>query len=369
MWIGLSDRRIPAGPQVEELPAVKPNPLSKRQIDLFSISMLQAASRCLQAWPAVGRAAAAAARAAPRRLQSTQAAPGVSDGPVYIVFGATGGIGSALSRRLARHAGATLVLSSHDEARLKETAARLQAGGGGGGEGRQEGGAGAAAAVSFATADAMNPEAVDHVVLNALAEHGRVDAVACCIGNVEARSLLATPLKELDRILKLNLHTQFNVLQASVKAMLSNEGHRRAVQAGGHQEIVRPDPAGGAVVMVSAALAGHGVPNYAAFAAAKAGVEGLMRAAAATYAPHRVRVNYIAPGLVATPQTEKFTENEQIRGASEEMHPSKRLTNADEAAAAVKFLMAGPGAVTGQVLAVDGGLSTLHPGRVQDFCA
>lgn len=92
-----------------------------------------------------------------------------------------------------------------------------------------------------------------------------------------------------------------------------------------------------------------------------------MRASAATYAPHNIRVNCVAPGLVATPSTEKFTAEPKVRGASEAMHPSKRLVEASEVAAAVDFLLGGPAAITGQVLAVDCGLSQLHAERVQDY--
>ncbi|KIY98946.1 3-oxoacyl-[acyl-carrier-protein] reductase [Monoraphidium neglectum] len=268
----------------------------------------------------------------------------------------------ASSRRAPGSAGASggpaasVVLSADNEGDLQKTLDEIQKGSGGGGGGR----------LSAAPADALDPQAVDHVLQQALRAHGRVDAVACCVGNVEARSLLATELAELDRVVKVNLHTQFN-------AMLPNEQHQGQGQqaagggGGGGGGVGRQGPSSGSVVMVSAALAGHGIPNYDAFTAAKAAVEGLMRAAAATYAPHRVRVNCVAPGLVETGQTEKFTGNERVKHASEAMHPAKRLVGADEVAQAVHFLMAGPAAITGQVLAVDAGLAHLHADRAQDY--
>lgn len=76
---------------------------------------------------------------------------------------------------------------------------------------------------------------------------------------------------------------------------------------------------------------------------------GLMRSAAATYAPRRVAINCVAPGMMATRQTEKFTANERVRGASEAMHPMKRLVGPDEVAAALHFLLVQARAVTGQV--------------------
>eukprot|EP00878_Enallax_costatus_P041652 GHUV01048484.1.p1 GENE.GHUV01048484.1~~GHUV01048484.1.p1 ORF type:complete len:142 (+),score=48.53 GHUV01048484.1:587-1012(+) len=126
--------------------------------------------------------------------------------------------------------------------------------------------------------------------------------------------------------------------------------------------------AGGSIVLVSAALASHGLPNFEAMSAAKAGVEGLARSAAASYARHNIRVNCVAPGLTRTPQTTKFTENNKVAGASEQMHPLKDLATPEQVASALAFFLAPESSfITGQVLAVDGGLSTLHPHHAQEY--
>lgn len=76
----------------------------------------------------------------------------------------------------------------------------------------------------------------------------------------------------------------------------------------------------------------------------------------------------MAPGLTDTRQTEKFIKNDKVEASSEQMHPMKRLGDAQDVAAALEFLMS-PDAqfITGQVLAVDGGLSTLHPHHAADY--
>ncbi|GBF96408.1 hypothetical protein Rsub_09207 [Raphidocelis subcapitata] len=316
-----------------------------------------------------GGSGASAARAGAARAFGSGPQTGASaregDGPVYVLFGATGGIGSALARRLAAAAaarrGGALVVSGHDEARLRGLAAALE-----GQLGGREG------ALQAAHADALNPEAVDAVMRRTLERHGRVDGVASCVGSVEAASLLATSPADLDRLLRVNTHTAFNVLKAAVKArarrVMVAETARDPPGAGGGPGPAPGGPGGGSVVLVSAALGGHGVPNYAAMSAAKAAVEGLARSAAATYAARGLRVNTVAPGLVETDQTAGFLDNGRLRGASEAMFPTKQLVTADDVAAAAEFLL-GPASrsITGHSLPVDGGLSSLHPHRAQDY--
>lgn len=79
---------------------------------------------------------------------------------------------------------------------------------------------------------------------------------------------------------------------------------------------------GGSVVLMSLCVTGVGLPNHEAIAAAKASVEGLLRAAAATYAGAGIRLNAVAPGLVATPMAGRIIENEGALRASVAMHRS-----------------------------------------------
>ena len=113
-------------------------------------------------------------------------------------------------------------------------------------------------------------------------------------------------------------------------------------------------------MLLSSAAAAIGLPNHEAIAAAKAGVSGLARSAAATYAPYGIRVNAVSPGLVDTPMSRSITTNELARKASIAMHPLGRLGTADDIAEAICWLLTPQSAwVTGQVIGVDGGLATL----------
>ncbi|KAF6251710.1 hypothetical protein COO60DRAFT_1557972 [Scenedesmus sp. NREL 46B-D3] len=300
-----------------------------------------------------------------QRLFSSSGISAGNAGPVYLVFGATGGIGSALAHRLtskAQSGGASpsaLVLSGQHDDKLQQLQGTLK----GQGEG--------ACKVEVEAADATDPEQVEKVVRAALSRHGRLDGVVNCIGNVAAASALATEVQQLQQDLQVNLFTSFNIVKSSIKAMVAGDAHSSSNASNSstaHGNDAKRRGAGGCIVLVSAALASHGLPNYESMSAAKAAVEGLARSAAATYAAHNIRVNCVAPGLTRTPQTKKFTKNQQVSGASEQMHPLKELAEPEQVASALAFFLAPENDfITGQVLAVDGGLSTLHPHHAEEY--
>ena len=97
-------------------------------------------------------------------------------------------------------------------------------------------------------------------------------------------------------------------------------------------------------------------------AAAKSGIEGFARSAAATYAKENLRVNVIAPSIMDSKMSEKILSSDAAREVSENMHPISKIGDTDDILPVVKWLLS-PDAkwVTGQTIHVDGGLSTVKP--------
>ncbi|MFD2562045.1 SDR family NAD(P)-dependent oxidoreductase [Aquimarina rubra] len=103
-----------------------------------------------------------------------------------------------------------------------------------------------------------------------------------------------------------------------------------------------------------------GMPFHTSVAAAKGAIEGFAKALAAEYAP-KFRVNVIAPSLTDTPLAERLLGNEKKREKMDERHPLKRVGEAEDIANIAKFLLSDDSSwITGQVLGVDGGMSTLN---------
>ena len=119
---------------------------------------------------------------------------------------------------------------------------------------------------------------------------------------------------------------------------------------------------GASLVFFSTVAVGSGMPFHTSVAASKGAIEGFARSLAAEYAP-RLRVNVIAPSLVDTPLATRLLNHEKKREKMAERHPLKRVgTPADIAGMAAFLLSEDSSWMTGQVLGVDGGISTLNLG-------
>jgi NAD(P)-dependent dehydrogenase (short-subunit alcohol dehydrogenase family) len=113
---------------------------------------------------------------------------------------------------------------------------------------------------------------------------------------------------------------------------------------------------------VSSVVARIGVANHEAIAAAKAGVEGLTRSAAATYAPSRIRVNAVAPGIMDTPAVARIIGNDASRAGAAKQYPLPGIGSPADLARLMAWLLSDKaGWITGQVWAMDGGFSSIRP--------
>ena len=238
---------------------------------------------------------------------------------VAIVTGATGAIGSATARRLVA-AGWDVAIVGRDPGRVDALAEEL-----------------GTAAAGF-VADMTVSAEVDAAVAGVVERLGPPDALVHAVGSTLLKPIHAISDRELDEVLAVNLLSAVYALRAFVRA------------------VPRGRPA--SAVLFSSAATRIGLLNHEAIAAAKAGVEGLVTSAAATYAGRGIRVNAIAPGLVRSNLTRRLVEHEGSLRASIAMHPLGRIGEAEDVAGLAALLVSrDAGWITGQVIAVDGGLS------------
>ena len=113
------------------------------------------------------------------------------------------------------------------------------------------------------------------------------------------------------------------------------------------------------LVFLSTVAVSQGMPFHSSVATAKAAIEGLAKSLAAEYAP-KMRVNVIAPSIVDTPLANRFLNNEAKIQKSAEKHPLNRVGNKEDIAEMISFLLSEKSSwMTGQIISIDGGLSTL----------
>lgn len=188
--------------------------------------------------------------------------------------------------------------------------------------------------------DASNFDAVDAMFQNVINKFAEINGVACFAGSLALKAAHMVNFDEYMQTIHASLTTSFATAKACGKYMKN----------------------GGSVVLMSSAAAMQGIANHEAIAAAKGGVIALAKSAAATYAAQNLRFNVVAPGLTETKLTHKITSNEMSLKFSKAMHALGRVAAAHEVANAVAFLLNENNSfITGQVLAVDGGLSSLQP--------
>lgn len=237
---------------------------------------------------------------------------------IALVTGARGGIGRALVARL-RARGLRVAAVGRDAAALAELPATARI-----------------------AADTTTPEGAAAAFAACREQLGAAPSwLAHAVGSTLIAPLHRTRTEAAREVLRVNLESSLWTLQAWIAAL---------------------DGAPGAAVFASSVVARIGVANHEAIAAAKGGVEALVRGAAATYAAQGLRINAVAPGMTDTPLTEGLLRQPMMRDGAAKQYPLGGVQTADQVAAVMDWLLSPDSArLTGQVIAVDGGFTTVRP--------
>lgn len=251
------------------------------------------------------------------------------EGQVALITGAGSGIGKAVCLRLAREGASVVVVDVNPQA-AAATAEEVRA------LGRD---------AMDVRVDVSQVSQIQPAVDAAVERFGRIDILVPCAGVVQMKKMMEVTEEDWDRLYDINVKGAFFTLQAVAKQMVKQGS--------------------GAIVMISSISAQGSRPMQVHYASGKAAIVNITWTAAATLAPHGIRVNAVVPGIVETPMWDAIDKQlEELYGVTGGQYrqerasqiPLGRLEKAEDVAAAIAFLV-GPDAsyITGQSLNVDGG--------------
>jgi 3-oxoacyl-[acyl-carrier protein] reductase len=239
---------------------------------------------------------------------------------VAIVTGASRGIGAEIASAIAA-AGRHVVLVARNRERLDELQSRLEAEGG---------------SAESAACDVTDQEALEGLIADVAGRHKRLDILVNNAGITRDNLVLRMTDEEFDTVIATNLRSVFVACRASLRPMMRGKWGR--------------------IVNISSIAGLVGNSGQANYAAAKAALLGMTKSIAKEMAPKNVTANVVAPGFVETDMTDVLPDT--IKELAVEHTPVKRMGSPADIAGAVAYLTSdGAGFVTGQVLAVDGGMT------------
>ena len=232
-----------------------------------------------------------------------------------VILGATGSIGSSLAKKLVE-GGDKVHLVGREESSLSNLAAELNS--------------------SFTTCDVLEENFCEKII-NDLKDEP-IDGLAFCVGSIDLKPLKLTKKSDFMQSFNLNLISATEVIRSLADNLKKNKG---------------------SIILFSTVAVKQGFPNHAIVSSAKGAIEGLTLALAAEFAPN-IRVNCIAPSLTNSKMSNFLLKNEKVAEGIAKMHPLKRIGEGSDTASVARFLLTKESSwITGQVVGVDGGRSSV----------
>ena len=233
----------------------------------------------------------------------------------YLIFGATGSVGSNLAMQLSE-ANKEIHLIGRNEAELEKLSAEL--------------------GCDYTVLDILS----DDIYESLKNKFDDIDlaGIAYCIGSIDLKPLVKTNKEDFQKCLKLNFFPIVEVIKVFKDNLKKNKG---------------------SIVLFSTVAAQRGFTNHSIIASVKGAIEGLTVSLAAEFAPD-IKVNCIAPSLTNSKIAEPILKNKIVAEGIAKAHPLKRIGEGKDTAAMAKFLLTEESSwITGQIIGVDGGRSTL----------
>ena len=230
-----------------------------------------------------------------------------------LIIGATGSIGSALSKKLVSQ-GKQVHLVGRNESETSALAKELNS--------------------TFTVADVLTENYSDQIISDA----GDIDGLAFCVGSIDLKPIRLSKKSDYMQSFNLNLISATEIIRACHEKLKSNKG---------------------SIILFSTVAAKRGFLNHSIISSAKAAVEGLTVALAAEFAPN-IRVNCIAPSLSESKIAAPMLKNVKMAESIAKMHALKRIGKGDDFSSLASFLLSEESSwVTGQIFGVDGGRSSV----------
>lgn len=240
---------------------------------------------------------------------------------VAVITGASGGLGQALAKKLLVDEW-ELILVGRDADKLKSAYGDTY---------------------THIIADCSQVSGAQYIFEEIRNKQLMPTTLAHCVGNIRLGALHRMQEADFIDCIQANLFSAFHTLAAFIHHL---------------KQVSLP----GAAVFVSSAAAQIGTQNHEAVAAAKGGVEALVRSAAATYASANIRVNAVAPGILDTPASANILSSDLMREVAAKQYPLKGIGKPEDVADLMAWLLSDHAArVTGQVWSIDAGFSEIRP--------